>query len=267
MVCITQQNENVGNGENSTMRSIRDDTVYYGQIHGQRHTLFNTHNKVSIENSDTVACLFCGAIVNASRICQYLYDDTAVCPICSVDAMVGDHDMSNIEELRVISISLFGEVSGHSDIVFERHDADFYDTAEQNFGFEFVQNEIYTILEYENWQHDIIRQALYDGDGSCEFEYIHTGNNTLICTHHINLVTCDIHEESTGLHYALVKKSNQTCATVVNAYGTMMVFTSYDEEIVRPCMGIHGVGFIRLSSSQNTEIPCELNYWTISNNG
>lgn len=56
------------------------------EIHS--HTL---SNRKEIEASDNCACISCCEIFSSSEVIDYIDDgETALCPICGIDAVIGD---------------------------------------------------------------------------------------------------------------------------------------------------------------------------------
>ena len=67
------------------------------------HTL---RNRKEIEASETCACLSCCETFASSEVVEYIdHGETALCPICGIDAVIGDctgvsMDLNTLSELN-----------------------------------------------------------------------------------------------------------------------------------------------------------------------
>ncbi len=79
---------------------------YYSRTHG---------NDREILNSDTCSCLFCRQTYSARDVSDWVNDDdgslSAICPICGMEAVVGDKKKGRIshEDLKELNLRYFGK--------------------------------------------------------------------------------------------------------------------------------------------------------------
>ncbi len=64
---------------------------------------FSFNNKESIQNSQKAACYCCMNFLNATDIKDYTSDDnSAICPICGTDAVIGDASGQPIDIMQFL---------------------------------------------------------------------------------------------------------------------------------------------------------------------
>lgn len=71
-------------------------------------------NRQSIENSKKVGCFYCCNIMEASKIIDFAVEktgeETALCPLCFMDAVIGDFDSKfDIKVLNLMRDNFFEE--------------------------------------------------------------------------------------------------------------------------------------------------------------
>jgi hypothetical protein len=56
----------------------------------EKASFLSVHNKSCIEDSEYVGCYHCLAVYSSQEVKEYTDDDTALCPYCGVDSLLGN---------------------------------------------------------------------------------------------------------------------------------------------------------------------------------
>ncbi|WP_152446505.1 cytoplasmic protein [Bacillus sp. THAF10] len=66
---------------------------------------FSSHNRKDLEKDSTCGCFYCLKIFNPKEIVEWWDDDnTAVCPYCGIDSIIGESSGFPITELFLKSM-------------------------------------------------------------------------------------------------------------------------------------------------------------------
>lgn len=83
---------------------------YDGPLHDPYQALYkparkhSQHNKAEVEVSTKCACFFCRAVFDPKAIIIYSEGDTAICPNCGIDAVIGDKTGFDLSEEFLIAM-------------------------------------------------------------------------------------------------------------------------------------------------------------------
>ncbi|MFA5766339.1 MAG: hypothetical protein WC919_00260 [Candidatus Paceibacterota bacterium] len=83
---------------------------YDGPLYDPYQTLYkpvrkhSQHNKAEIEASTKCACFFCRAVFDPKAIIVYSEGDTAICPNCGIDAVIGDKTGFDLSEEFLVAM-------------------------------------------------------------------------------------------------------------------------------------------------------------------
>ena len=88
---------------------------HYSQEYYDGVTLCAIHNKHIIKKSINVGCFYCMSVYAASDVEEYVdeEEDTALCPLCEIDAVIGDatgHPIKDEQFLKHMSWYGFSHV-------------------------------------------------------------------------------------------------------------------------------------------------------------
>lgn len=57
-------------------------------------------NRTEVKEAKVVGCYNCCKVYEPSRVETWTYDDTAVCPLCGVDAVIPEASESELAEIK-----------------------------------------------------------------------------------------------------------------------------------------------------------------------